>query len=87
MKEILKKAEKLGCKIPHKKWSDIDREVAPVLREMEKAGIKIDVSALKRLEKKLSIKVSGIEKKIYTLKQLPCDQKVFRKMKSVNAFQ
>ena len=65
MKEILKKAEKLGCKIPHKKWSDIDREVAPVLREMEKAGIKIDVSALKRLEKKLSIKVSGIEKKIY----------------------
>ena len=67
MKEILAKAEKLGCVIPHKKWSDIDREVGPVLRAMEKAGIKVNVSVLKRLEKKLITKVSGIEKKIYKM--------------------
>lgn len=67
MKEILKKAERLGCKIPHKKWSDIDREVGPVLRAMEKAGIKLDVKLLGQLEKRLKIKDKRLKKEIQKL--------------------
>lgn len=64
MKNILKKAEKLGCKIPHKKWSDIDRELSPVLRTMEKNGIKIDTKLLKQLGKKLEVRSKKLEKEI-----------------------
>ena len=67
MKEILKKAEKLGCKIPHKKWSDIDRQVAPVLRAMEKVGIKVDTKLLVQLDEKLTAKSSKSESKIFKL--------------------
>jgi len=64
MKNIIKKAEKLGCKIPHKKWSDIDCEVSPVLREMEKTGIKLDVKVLQSLSKKLTAKSQKLEASI-----------------------
>jgi len=67
MKEILKKAERLGCKIPHKKWSDIDREVGPVLRAMEKNGIKLDIKILRSLEKKLTAKSLKLETRICKL--------------------
>ena len=67
MKDILEKAEKLGCKIPHKKWSDIDRELSPVLRAMEKNGIKIDTKSLTRLSKKLKVKSQRLENEIHKL--------------------
>jgi DNA polymerase-1 len=67
MKNILKKAEKLDCKIPHKKWSDIDRELSPVLRAMEKNGIKIDTKSLTRLSKKLKVKSRKLENEIHKL--------------------
>lgn len=65
MKNLLKKAESLGCKIPHKKWSDIDVEVEPALRSMEKAGIKLDVESINKLAKKLEKKIGVCEKKIF----------------------
>lgn len=64
MKNILARAEKLGCIIPHKKWSDIDRELSPVLRAMEKTGIKIDTKLLKQLGKKLEVRSKKLEKEI-----------------------
>ena len=64
MKEILKKAQGLGCVVPHKKWSDIDRELKPVLRDMEKAGIKLDVELLAKLSKKLTTKTKKLEAEI-----------------------
>lgn len=67
MKDILKKAEKLGCVVPHKKWSDIDRELKPVLRAMEKEGIKLDVKALQSLSKKLVAKSRKLEASIQKL--------------------
>jgi DNA polymerase I len=67
MKEILKKAEKLGCKIPHKKWNDIDAEVGPVLRAIEKNGIKVDTKLLKRLGKKLEARIKKLEREIHKL--------------------
>jgi len=67
MKEILKKAEKLGCKIPHKKWSDIDRELGPVLRAMEETGIKLDVFEFQKLKKKLKTQSSKLKAQIIKL--------------------
>jgi DNA polymerase-1 len=64
MKNILKKAEKLGCKIPHKKWSNIDRELSPVLRVMERNGIKIDTKSLERLGKKVEVRSKKLGKEI-----------------------
>lgn len=67
MKNILARAEKLGCIIPHKKWSDIDLELSPVLRAMEKTGIKIDTKSLTRLSKKLKVKSQKLENEIHRL--------------------
>ena len=67
MKEILKKAESLGCIIPHKKWDVIDRNLKPVLRAMEKTGIKIDVNLLSKLSKKLNLKNKKLEAEIQKL--------------------
>ncbi|MCX6810382.1 MAG: DNA polymerase [Candidatus Berkelbacteria bacterium] len=67
MKNILAKAKKLGCEVPHKKWSDIDRELKPVLRAMEKVGIKIDTKILDRLNLKLKTQSSKLEKEIQKL--------------------
>ena len=65
MKDLLKKAEGLGCKIPHKKWRDIDAEVEPVLRSMEKLGIKLDTALIEKLNKKLEKKIANCQKRIY----------------------
>ncbi len=65
MKEILKKAEKLGCVIPHKKWDEIDRGVMPVLRAMEEVGVKVDVNLLRKLSKKLKVKSEKLQKEIF----------------------
>jgi len=64
MKTILAKAKNLGCTVPHKKWSDIDRELGPVLRQMEEAGIKIDTKLLLQLGQKLKLKTNKLEKEI-----------------------
>ncbi|MEI6144094.1 MAG: DNA polymerase [Candidatus Berkelbacteria bacterium] len=67
MKNILTKAKNLGCIVPHKKWSDIDRELKPVLREMEKTGIKLNVELLGKLSKKLAAKSRKLEAEIQKL--------------------
>ena len=67
MKNILAKAERLGCIIPHKKWSDIDRQLKPVLRKMEKTGIKLDVASLGKLSKRLTTKANKLESEIQKL--------------------
>jgi len=67
MKEIIEKAKLLGCVVPHKKWGDIDRELKPVLRAMEKIGIKIDTKILDQLSSKLKTRSSKLEKEIQKL--------------------
>jgi DNA polymerase-1 len=58
---------KSGIKLPKITAKKIDREIDPILRGMEKAGIKIDVLALKKLAKKLEAKSRKLEAGIYKL--------------------
>ena len=67
MKNILKKAKFLGCIVPKKKWDIIDRQLKPVLRQMEEIGIKLNVPAVQSLEKKLTAKCQKLEKSIQKL--------------------
>lgn len=67
MKEILKKAGKLGVIIPHKKYDDIDREVTPVLRAMEEMGIKVDVNLLCKLSRKLKVKSEKLKEEVFRI--------------------
>ena len=50
--------------VPHKKWGQIDRELKPVLSEIEKNGIKIDIVLLKKLSKKIETKSQKLKTEI-----------------------
>ncbi len=65
--EFIKKAERLGIKIPHISAEKINAAVKPVLRKMEKAGIRIDVAVFKKLEKSLESDLASLTKKIHKL--------------------
>lgn len=67
MDEFIKKAEGLGIKIPRITADKINNAVKPVLRAMEKIGIRIDVQVFKKLEKSLSKDLNRITQKIYKL--------------------
>lgn len=67
MNEILEKANKLGMKIPAITSEEIDEAVKPVLREMEKNGIKLDVKVFGKLEKNLASELDKLVRSIHTL--------------------
>ncbi len=54
-----------GVKIPNISAGEIDRQVEPVLRAMENAGILIDRKVLSELQRRLEIRISKLEKEIY----------------------
>ena len=59
--------EKLKSKNLTRVFQEIDLPLVPVLAEMEKNGIKIDLSGLKTLSKKVEKEILELEKKIYKL--------------------
>ncbi len=63
--EDIKKAykEKILSKITYQ----LEKELVPVLEEMETAGIKLDIDFLKELSKKLNFRLEELERKIYKL--------------------
>jgi len=56
-----------NIKKPNITSEEINEQIKPVLREMEKVGIKIDCNALKRLDKKLGKKLVKIKGEIFKL--------------------
>ena len=48
-------------------YNEVELPLVPVLREMEAAGVRIDVSKLKQAEASLTEELNGIEQKIYEL--------------------
>ncbi len=48
-------------------YNEVELPLVPVLREMEAAGVRIDVSKLKQAEASLSEELKGIESRIYAL--------------------
>lgn len=56
-----------GVKIPKITSEEINEQVKPVLREMEKNGIKLDVAAIDKMCKKLEVKAGKLEKEIYKI--------------------
>lgn len=54
-------------KILSEKLVQLEKELIPVLEEMEKTGIKIDVDFLKKLSRRITSKLKRLEKKIYDL--------------------
>ncbi len=48
-------------------YNEVEMPLVPVLREMESAGVRIDVSKLKEAETALSEELKGIESRIYAL--------------------
>lgn len=46
---------------------DIDKKLEPVLREIEKNGVRIDVDLLKKLEVRANDKIAGLKKDIFEL--------------------
>lgn len=66
MNSRLKEIEKAYKeKILSKKTHQLEKELIPVLEEMEKTGIKLDVDFLKKLSKKLNLQLQKLESKIY----------------------
>ncbi|TSC74809.1 MAG: DNA polymerase I [Parcubacteria group bacterium Gr01-1014_44] len=59
--------DKLKSKNLTKVLYDIELPLVPVLAEMEKNGIKIDLDMLKNLSQKVDKEITGLEKKIYEL--------------------
>ncbi|MCX6808485.1 MAG: DNA polymerase [Candidatus Berkelbacteria bacterium] len=59
--------EKLGIEIPQITAEEINDQVKPVLRQMEKAGIKLDCDVLKKLDQKLSLRLLSLEEEIFKL--------------------
>jgi len=56
-----------GIKLPKITSEEIDQQIVPVLREMEKIGIEINVKLLNNLAKDVEKRIKKIEKKIYEL--------------------
>ena len=50
-----------------KLYNDVELPLVPVLREMEQAGVRIDVNKLHEAEKQLTAELTEIEKQIYAL--------------------
>ena len=48
-------------------YNEVELPLVPVLREMEAAGVRIDVAKLKQAETALTAELNDIEQKIYTL--------------------
>lgn len=67
MKYLIEKANKLGINIPKISSEQINEQIKPVLRKMEKVGIRIDPEVLKKLGKKLSQRLVKLEKDIFKL--------------------
>ena len=58
---------KNGIKLPKITAEEIDKKVDPILRGMEKEGIKLDVKVLDKLAKETETKIAKLEKEIHTL--------------------
>lgn len=56
-----------GIVLPKIKAKEIDKKVDPVLRQMEKEGIKLDVSVLKKMAKKNEARIADLEKEIHKI--------------------
>jgi DNA polymerase-1 len=56
-----------GIKLPKITAEEIDKKVVPVLRAMEKVGIRLDVPVLAKLAKKTEKNVSKLEKEIHKI--------------------
>ena len=54
-------------KILSKKVYQLEKELLPVLEEMEKMGIKLDIGFLETLSKKINFKIQELKNKIYKL--------------------
>lgn len=54
-----------------KKVYEIEKNLVPVLREMEQTGIKIDMGQLNKLSKELDLQLKKLEKEIYKLAGIP----------------
>lgn len=65
MTDLQYKAEKMGITIPEITFEEINEQIKPVLRKMEKAGIRINVAYIKDLDQKLSSRLKELELKIY----------------------
>lgn len=53
-----------NCKLPKLTSEQIFNKVEPVLREMEKAGVKIDVDRIRQLNKNVTRRISKLKKEI-----------------------
>lgn len=65
MTDLQDKAEKIGIKIPDITYEVINEKIAPILRKMEKAGIRMNVGYIKELDQKLSSRLKELELEIY----------------------
>jgi DNA polymerase-1 len=53
-----------GISLPKISWKEINKEIDPVLLDMEKVGIQLDSKHLQDLSKKIEAKLVVLEKKI-----------------------
>ena len=58
---------KTDTKKMDKLFQEVEMPLVEVLEEMEKAGVKVDVSFLKKLSKQFTIRLSQLENKIYQI--------------------
>jgi len=63
--EKIEQAKQAG--ILSEKIYELEKELMPVIEQMEQNGIKVDSKKLEKLNKEFSVKLSGLEKKIYQL--------------------
>jgi DNA polymerase I len=56
-----------GIKLPEITWREINKQVDPVLREMEKTGILLDTKILNESSKKYESRLKTLEKEIHAL--------------------
>jgi DNA polymerase-1 len=65
MTDLQDKAEKIGIKIPDITYEVINEKIEPILRKMEKAGVRINVGYIKELDQKLSSRLKELESEIH----------------------
>lgn len=54
-----------GIALPKVSWEKINQDILPVLRKMEKVGIKLDVKKMDAISKEVQGKIVKLEKEIY----------------------
>lgn len=54
-----------GIKLPKVSWEKINQDILPVLRKMEKTGIKLDVQKMDSIAKEVQGKAEKLEKEVY----------------------